>query len=60
MVPIVVMHAIFLFVGWVGCLEYMLFFVVPIVVMHAMCLSGLWIYLRNIETNKQRQVRAFA
>jgi hypothetical protein len=34
--------------------------VVPIGVMHAMCLSGLCFYLRNIESDKQRQVRAFA
>jgi amino acid transporter len=38
---------------------YSLFSVVSIVVMHAMCLSGLWFYLRNIDTDKQRQVRAF-
>jgi hypothetical protein len=34
--------------------------VVSIVVMHAMYLSELWFYLRNIETDKQRQVKAFA
>jgi hypothetical protein len=58
-VPIVVIHAILLSVGWVGCLEYSLSFVVLIVVMHAMCLNGVWVYLRNIEADKQRQVRAF-
>jgi hypothetical protein len=34
--------------------------VVPIGVINAMCFSGLWFYLRNIESDKQRQVRAFA
>ena len=57
-VPIVVMHAIFLSDGLV--VYNSIFPVVHIVVMHAMCLSRLWFYLRNIDTDKQRQLRAFA
>jgi hypothetical protein len=35
------------------CLDYRLFSVVPIGVRNAMCFSGLWFYLRNIESDKQ-------